>query len=83
MSRQPCGLPVLHLGGRAPGGGTAKVMLGPERRPEIVRGTLTSMIAEVRGLGDMLAAQTSTPVPNVDTLTDIIRSAHQLHGLAD
>jgi hypothetical protein len=58
-------------------------MLGPERQPEIVRGTLTVRISEVRDLGDMLAAQTSTPVPAVDALTDEIRSAHQLHGLAD
>ena len=63
--------------------GSAKVLLGPERRPDIVRGTITVMLSEVRDLGGMLAAQTSTPVPDLDALTDEIVAAHRLHGLAD
>jgi hypothetical protein len=63
--------------------GTAKVLLGPERRPEIVRGTLTVMLSEIRDLGGMLAAQTSTAVPDLDALTEEIVAAHRLHGLAE
>lgn len=63
--------------------GTAKVLLGPERRPEIVRGTLTVMLSRLRDLGGMLAAQTKTSVPTLDVLTDDILAAHRLHGLLD
>lgn len=63
--------------------GSAKVLLGPERRPEIVRDTLTVMLSEIRDLGGMLVVQTSTAVPDFDALTDEIVAAHRLHGLAD
>jgi hypothetical protein len=63
--------------------GSATVLLGPERRPELVRGALTVMLSEVRDLGAMLAAQVSTAVPDLDSLTDEIVAAHRLHGLAD
>lgn len=63
--------------------GSARVLLGPERRPEIVRATTTVMLSQVRDLGGMLAAQTSSAVPDLDALTEQIRAAHRLHGLAD
>ena len=63
--------------------GTAKVLLGPERRPEIVRGTLTVMLSQLRDLGGMLAAHTKTPVPALDLLTEEVLDAHRLHGLID
>jgi hypothetical protein len=36
-----------------------------------------------RDLAGMLAAQTRTPVPDLDALTSALLAAHALHGLTD
>jgi len=61
--------------------GSATVLLGPERRTDIVRGTLTVMICEVRDLGGMLAAQTATAVPGLDVLDHEVVEAARRHGI--
>jgi hypothetical protein len=63
--------------------GSVKIILGPERRPDITRGTLTLMIVQVRDLAGMLAAQTGAAVPGLDALTAEIDEARQRHGLLD
>jgi hypothetical protein len=59
--------------------GSTKVVLGPERRPDVANGTLIYIAGELRDIAAMLSAAAGMPLDGLAPLTLAIQSAQHEH----
>lgn len=59
--------------------GSTKVVLGPERRPEVANGTLVYIAGELRDIAAMLSAAAGMPLDGLAPLTAAVQSAQREH----
>jgi hypothetical protein len=59
--------------------GSTKVVLGPERRPEVANGTLVYIAGELRDIAAMLSAAAGMPLDGLALLTAEIQAAQREH----